>query len=38
MTGVSYGGAHHGSTDDCSVGAFAVKPRVCGAPLCGFGA
>ena len=27
-----------GSTDDCSVGAFAVKPRACGAPLCGFGA
>ena len=23
---------------DCSVGAFAVKPRACGAPPCGFGA
>jgi ribosomal protein L37E len=31
-------GAHRGSTDDCSVRAFAVKPRACGAPLCGFGA
>jgi hypothetical protein len=38
MSGVSYGGANRGSTDDCSVGAFAVKPRACGAPLCGFGA
>jgi hypothetical protein len=29
---------HRDRTDDCSVGAFAVKPRACGAPLCGFGA
>jgi hypothetical protein len=39
MTGsVSIVGAHRGSTDVCSVRAFAVKPRACGAPLCGFGA
>jgi hypothetical protein len=38
MTGVSYGDAHRDSTDDRSVRAFAVKPRACGAPLCGFGA
>jgi hypothetical protein len=31
-------GAHGGSTDVCSVRAFAVKPRASGAPLCGFGA
>jgi hypothetical protein len=38
IIGVSDGGAHRGSSDDCSVGAFAVKPRAYGAPLCGFGA
>ncbi len=31
-------GAHHGTTDDRSVRAFAVKPRAFGAPLCGVGA
>ena len=35
---VSDGAVHRGSKDDCSVSAFAVKPRACGAPLCGFGA
>jgi hypothetical protein len=35
---VSDDDAHRNRTDDCSVGAFAVKPRACGAPLCGFGA
>jgi hypothetical protein len=27
-----------GNNDDRSVGAFAVKPRAFGAPLCGIGA
>ena len=35
---VSEDDAHRGSNDDCSVGAFAVKPRAFGAPLCGIGA
>ena len=30
--------AHRGNNDDRSVGAFAVKPRAFGAPLCGIGA
>src|SRR6266536_2127851 len=30
--------AHCGNADDCSVRAFAVKPRAFGAPLCGVGA
>jgi hypothetical protein len=30
--------AHRGNADDCSVRAFAVKPRAFGAPLCGVGA
>jgi hypothetical protein len=32
------GDAHCGNNDDRSVGAFAVKPRAFGAPLCGIGA
>jgi hypothetical protein len=30
--------AHRGSNDHSSVRALALKPRACGAPLCGFGA
>jgi len=32
---VSEDDAHRGNNDDRSVGAFAVKPRAFGAPLCG---
>ena len=35
---VSEDDAHRGNNDVCSVGAFAVKPRAFGAPLCGIGA
>jgi len=35
---VSEDDAHRGNNDDRSVGAFAVKPRAFGAPLCGIGA
>jgi hypothetical protein len=35
---VSEDDAHRGNNDDRSVGAFAVKARVFGAPLCGIGA
>ena len=35
---VSEDDAHRGNNDDRSVGAFAVKPRAYGAPLCGIGA
>jgi hypothetical protein len=35
---VSEDDAHRGNNDDRSVGAFAVKRRAFGAPLCGIGA